>query len=396
MTEAAGSYDAIVVGLGGIGSAAAYRLAASPGRRVLGLEQFELGHDRGASQDVSRITRLSYHRREYVELAIKAQLAWSEVEAASGERVITLTGGLDLQPPGGAESVEDYASALREAGVPFEWLDDVEVMRRWPQWHLDPGTRAVFQANGGIADPERGNAAHQRLARELGATLVDHTKVVAIEDHGGELKVVTEAAGSFTAGAVVLATDAWSNDLLAPLGAAVPLRVTREQVTWFEAADPQLFEPDRFPVWIWLDQPGFYGFPTWRGPGPKVGEDIGGRTTTAATRTFLTDPDCLHRAQAFLARHLPGGAGAPLKTKTCLYTLTPDRDFVIDRVPDHPGIVVALGAAHAYKFAALFGTILAELASDPARRPPRAELALFALDRPALASAATNLVTGAP
>jgi sarcosine oxidase len=385
------SYDAIVIGLGGIGSAAAYRLAAAPGTpRILGLEQFELGHDNGASQDVSRITRYSYHRREYVELAIQAQAAWREVEAASGEQVITLTGGLDIQPPGGAESVEDYATALTEVGVPFEWLDEADAMRRWPQWRLEPGTRADFQANGGIADPERGNPAHQRLAREAGATLMERTKVLAINDHGDELEVVTADAGSFTAGAVVLAADAWTNDLLAPLGAAVPLRVTREQVTWFQAADPAAFEPGRFPVWIWLDQPGFYGFPTWRGPGPKVGEDIGGRTTTAATRTFLTDPDCLHRAQAFLARHLPGAAGVPLQTKTCLYTLTPDRDFVVDRVPGHPGIVVSLGAAHAYKFAALFGSWLADLALDRERGNPPAALAPFAIGRAGL-RAATNL-----
>ena len=394
MSQAArsSSYDAIVIGLGAIGSAAANRLAVAPGApRVLGLEQFELGHDRGASQDVSRITRLSYHRREYVELAIEAQAAWREVEAASGEQVITFTGGLDLQPPGGADSVEDYATALREASVPFEWLDDVDVTRRWPQWRLDPGTRAVFQANGGIADPERGNPAHQRLARAAGATLLDRTRVTAIRDHGGEHEVVTERAGSFTAGAVVIATDAWTNDLLGPLGLALPLRVTREQVTWFEAADPATFVPERFPVWIWLDQPGFYGFPTWRGPGPKVGEDIGGRATTAETRTFLTDPDCLRRVQAFLARHLPGAAGAPVRTKSCLYTLTPDRDFVVDRLPEHRGVIVALGAAHAAEFAALFGRWLADLALDRARAAAPGALHLFALDRPALRVPATAI-----
>jgi sarcosine oxidase len=386
------TYDAIVIGQGGIGSAAAYRLAAAPGGpRVLGLEQFELGHDRGASQDVSRITRLSYHRREYVELAIRAQAAWAEVEAASGERVITFTGGLDLQPPGGAESVDDYATAMTQAGVPFEWLDDRDIVRRFPQWRIDPGTRAVFQERGGIADPERGNPAHQRLARAAGATLLERTRVEAIRDHGGELEVVTAAGGTFTTGAVVVAADAWTNDLLAPLGGALPLSVTREQVTWFEAADPAAFAPARFPVWIWLDQPGFYGFPTYRGPGPKVGEDVGGRNTTADSRTFLTDPDCLHRVQAFLERHLPGAAGAPAQTKTCLYTLTPDRDFVVDRLPEHPGVIVALGAAHAYKFAALFGTWLADLALDPRRAAPPEALALFALGRDTLRAPVTNL-----
>lgn len=389
-----GEYDAIVVGLGGIGSAATYCLAASGGgRRILGLEQFELGHDRGASSDVSRITRLSYHRREYVELAIEAQAAWREVERASGETIVTLTGGLDLAPPGAAESIDDYARAMTAAGISFESLDDVEVGRRWPQWRLDAGTRALFQANGGVADPERGNAAHQRLAREGGATLLEHARVTALEDHGRELLVELEDGRRFTTGAVVLAADAWTNDLVEPLGHPLPLTVTREQVTWFEPTDPVAFEPGRFPIWIWLDQPSFYGFPTYRGPGPKVGEDVGGRETTANGRTFVTDPDCLRRVERFLAARMPGAIAKPLVTKTCLYTLTPDRDFVLDRLPEHPGVIVALGAAHAYKFAALFGSILADLALDPGRRAPGPELGLFAIDRPALHALATNLAT---
>ena len=389
-----GEYDAIVVGLGGIGSAAAYRLAATGGgRRILGLEQFELGHDRGASSDVSRITRLSYHRREYVELAVEAQAAWREVERASSETIVTLTGGLDLAPPGAAESIDDYAAAMTAAGVAFEWLDEVEVARRWPQWRLEAGTRALFQANGGIADPERGNAAHQRLAREAGATLLEHARVNAIEDHGRELLVELEDGRRFMTAAVVLAADAWTNDLLEPLGFPLPLTVTREQVTWFETTDPPAFEPGRFPVWIWLDQPSFYGFPTYRGPGPKVGEDVGGRETTASGRTFATDPDCLGRVERLLAARMPGAIGKPLATKTCLYTLTPDRDFVLDRLPEHPGVIVALGAAHAYKFAALFGSILADLALDPERQAPGPELGLFALNRAALQAPATNLAT---
>jgi sarcosine oxidase len=381
--------DAIVIGLGGIGSAAAYRLAAAGGgRRILGLEQFELGHDNGASQDVSRITRRSYHRREYVELAIEAQRAWREVEDASGETVITWTGGLDLAPGNAAESIDDYADAMSAVGVPFEWLDAAEITRRWPQWRLQHDTRGLFQADAGIADPERGNAAHQRLARAAGAELLERTRVVSIEDRGGELAVTTDDGRRRTAGTVVIAADAWTNDLLAPLGHQVPLSVTREQVTWFEATNPELFSPERFPIWIWLDQPSFYGFPTWRGPGPKIGEDIGGRPTTPATRGFEIDADCLDRVQRCLWRRMPGAVGAAAKTKTCLYTVTPDRDFVVDRVPGHPGVIVALGAAHAYKFAALFGVWLAGLALDPSRRPPAPHLGLFAIDRHSLA---TNL-----
>jgi sarcosine oxidase len=390
------TFDAIVVGLGGIGSAAVWRLAASPGNpRVLGLEQFELGHDRGASQDQSRITRLSYHRPEYVRLAIEAQAAWREVEAATGRRVVTMTGGLDLAPPNPAESIDDYADSMIAAGVAFEWLDGVDVARRWPAWRLEPDTRAIFQADAGIADPEQGNAAHQVLAQQAGAELHEHARVAAITDHGRELEVTLDDGRAFTTGSVVICTDAWTNDILGPLGHPLPLTVTREQVTWFEPVDGAAFAPERFPIWIWLDQPSFYGFPAHAGRGPKVGQDVGGRATTAMTRTFDLDIDCLDRVETFLARHLPG-AGRGASTKTCLYTLTPDRDFVIDRVPDHPGIVVALGAAHGYKFAALFGRILASLALDPAGKPPAFGHDLFAFNRPALeAPPETNLVANA-
>ncbi|HET8786418.1 MAG TPA: FAD-dependent oxidoreductase, partial [Candidatus Limnocylindrales bacterium] len=234
-----------------------------------------------------------------------------------------------------------------------------------------------------------------------GAELLEHARVAAIRDRHGELEVALDDGRSFTTGAVVLATDAWTNDLLAPLGHALPLSVTREQVTWYEPRDPSRFAPDRSPIWIWLDQPSFYGFPTYRGPGPKVGEDVGGRPTTAATRTFDPDLDCLDRAATFLEQRMPGALGAAVKTKTCLYTVTPDRDFVVDRLPEAPGVVVGLGAAHAYKFAALFGAWLANLALDGARRPPDARLALFSIDRPALRegppepSSATNLVGSA-
>src|SRR5262245_32699004 len=385
------SYDAIVVGLGGIGSAAAYRLAAAGGgRRILGLEQFELGHDRGASSDVSRITRLSYHRREYVELAIRAQAAWREVERASGETILTMTGGLDLAPPGAAEDIDDYARAMSAAAVAFEWLDDVDVARRWPVWRLESGTRAIFQADAGIADPERGNGAHRRLAREAGATLLDRARVTAIEDAGGDVTIELEDGRRFATGSLILAADAWTNDLLSSLGQELPLRVTREQVTWFQALDAAAFEPGRCPIWIWLDLPSFYGFPTYRGPGPKVGEDVGGRPTTATARTFLTDPDCLGRVERFLAARMPGAIGPAITTKTCLYTLTPDRDFVLDRLSDHPGVIVALGAAQAFKFAAVFGSWLADLGLDGRRTPPR-ELDLFAIDRPMLRPAASNL-----
>jgi sarcosine oxidase len=184
-----------------------------------------------------------------------------------------------------------------------------------------------------------------------------------------------------TAGSVVLAADAWTNALLEPLGHALPLRVTQEQVVWHEPGDAVAFTPATFPIWIWLDEPSFYGFPTYRAGGPKIGQDLGGQPTTAESRTFEPDRAAVARVEAFLGAHLPAARGRRLRVKTCLYTVTLDRDFVVDRLPDHPGVVVGLGAAHGYKFAALFGRWLAGLALDHARLAPER---LFAIDRAAL------------
>ena len=375
-----------MVGLGGIGSAAAYWLAKRRGDRVLGLERFELGHDRGASQDHSRIIRLSYHRPDYVRLARRAYATWAEVEAEAGVQIVTRTGGLDLFPPAAAIADADYAASMTAEAVPFERLDACETMRRFPAWRLDEATIALFQADAGIADPNRANAEHQRLARAHGATLIEHAPVTDLEDADGELVITTADGDRHATGRLILAADAWTNDLLASFERRLPLTVTREQVTYFVAPQPDAFAADRFPVWIWMDDPCFYGFPTYGEPGPKAAQDVGGRETTADSRDFEPDAPALARLTAFLDRHLPGMSRRPLLTKTCLYTLTPDRDFVVDHLPDHPRVSVLLGAAHGFKFASVLGRIAAELAIDGAT-PSAPELAGFRIDRPILLDA---------
>ena len=383
------TWDAIVVGLGGFGSAAAYWLARRLGSRVLGLERFELGHDRGASADHSRIIRLSYHRPDYVRLARRAYATWAELEQDSGARVITTTGGLDLFPPGAAIPEADYTSSMALEGVPFERLDAREAMRRFPAWRLDAGTTVLHQADAGIADPFRANEAHRRRARELGATLLDNTRVAALRDAGGEIDVTTADGETHRAGRVVLAADAWTNELLASFHRQLPLTITREQVTYFEAARPEAFRLDAFPIWIWMDDPSFYGFPAYGEPGPKAAQDVGGRETTADGRDFEPDRAAHERLTGFLDRHLPGMAARELLTKTCLYTLTPDRDFVVDRLPDVPGVIVLLGAAHGFKYASVLGRIAAELAIDGAT-PSSGDIAGFRIDRPTVQAEAPS------
>jgi sarcosine oxidase len=380
--------DVVVIGLGALGSGAAYWLSRRPGLTVTALEQYEIGHSLGASQDVSRIIRLSYHRRDYVRLARRAYATWDELERESGTQVVFRTGGLDVGPRekdhGVLIDLDEYVDAMDAEGIPFETLDAGEIMRRWPAWRLRDEHVGLFQAQAGLADPSRGNEAHRRLAREQGAELREHARVARLEPRGGEVHVILEDGSRITAGHVVIAADAWVNELLAPLDAAVPITTTQEQVSWFApAGDPALFAPERFPVWIWMHEPSFYGFPTHGHPGPKIGQDVGGREVTPATRTFDRDEDAHARVMAFLGEHLPGMATAPFLTRTCLYTMTPDRDFVIDALPSHPEITVLLGSAHAYKFASVLGRIAAELVVDGSTTSA-AEIEGFRLDRPAL------------
>ena len=386
MTETRRDWDAIVVGLGAIGSAAAYWLSRSLGAGVLGLERFEMDHANGASADHSRIIRLSYHRPDYVRLAKRAYETWAEVEAEAGARIVTRTGGLDLWPADPAIPMSDYTESLNAESVPYELLDGPEIRRRWPQWHIGDEVTGMWQERGGLADPFKGNAAHRGLAAARGATLLDRSPVTAIRDAGGGELEVTTSDATYRTGRLVIAADAWTNQLLAGFDRRLPLIVTKEQVTYFAAPDPAAFAPDRFPVWIWMDEPSFYGFPTYGEAGPKVAQDCGGDPVDPDRRTFARDEAAFTRVEAFLARHLPGAVGPPIYTKTCLYTLTPDRDLVVDRLPGEPGVVVALGAAHGFKFASVLGRILAELSVDGST-PSAAELARFRIDRPILLEA---------
>jgi sarcosine oxidase len=376
-------FDFIVLGLGGIGSAAAYWLSRRPGASVLGLEQFELGHVRGESQDHSRIIRLSYHLPEYVRLAKRAYQTWAEVEADSGERLVLKTGGLDLGPRNGAIDLKTYGDSMRACNVPFEELDAVEIRRRWPVWRVGDNIHGLFQSDSGIAMAARANAAHQRMAREHGAVLRDRAPVESVTQTGGEFDVVSGGVRYRSRG-LAIAAGPWSNRALANFGLQLPLEVTKEQVTYFNPPDITPFAPDRFPVWIWMDDPSFYGFPTFGEAGPKAAQDAGGKPVDPDTRTFEPDPENSGRLRAFLERYLPAALGPEIYTKTCLYTLTPDRDFVIDRVPGTTHAAIAIGAGHAFKFASVLGRILSELVSDGATP---SDISLFSLDRPILKEA---------
>jgi sarcosine oxidase len=361
--SARSEFNTIVLGLGGIGSGAAYWLSRRLGGDVLGIDQFELGHDRGASEDHSRIIRLSYHTPAYVELAKQAYTAWEHLEVDSGVPVVLRTGGLDLSPAGGTIPIADYADSMRAAGVGFETMDAAEVMRRWPQWRLEEGVTALFQEASGLVMASKASATHRRLAIENGATLIESAPVTRIEERAGE--VMVEAGGiTYRCHSLVVAGGAWTNSLLAPLGVSFPLDVTLEHVVYTTPADPPAFHPTRFPVWIWMDEPCFYGFPVFGEPAVKTGWDRCTVRTDPHTRPTEPDLETVVAIRGFAARHLPGADAGFRLAKTCLYTLTPDRDFVIDRVPGTEHVFCAIGAGHAFKFASLIGRILSELAVD--------------------------------
>lgn len=378
------SYEYIVLGCGGLGSAAVYWLSRVAGTEVLGLEQFRLGHDNGGSQDHSRIIRLSYHAPEYTALTPHTYEAYAEVEEESGVQLVFKTGGLDLElvEDGQPQFVNLYAAAMRAAGIPHEELNADEVMERWPQFRLESDVRAVYQPDGGLVDARKANATHVALARARGATILDSTPVLDIRPISDGVEVSTEQ-GVFTARRLVVTAGAWTSKVLRHVGRDLPITVTQEQVTYFQSPRLRDFAFGRFPIWIWHGGPRdcFYGFPVYGEVATKAGQDVGGDVVTADTRTFEPNPRAAADLYNFLERRIPDFVGHELYTKTCLYDMPPDRNFIVDSLPEHPQVIVAVGAGHAYKFASLLGRILSELATEGRTAYP---IDSFNIDRPAL------------
>lgn len=372
-------YDAIVLGLGALGSGAAYWLAKR-GARVLGLEQFEFGHARGSSHDWSRIIRLSYFTPAYVRLAKEAYAAWDALEGDAGERVVYKTGGLDIGPRDGAIPLSNYAASMRACGVAFEELDAGEIRRRWPVWQIGDDVRGLFQPESGIVAADRATAALRRAAAAFGATLRERTAVTALRA-GDEIDV--EAAGErYRAKTLIVAAGAWSDRILAQFGVRIPFEVTKEQVMYFRSPQPERYAFGTFPIWIWMDDPSFYGFPVFGEPhAVKITQDTGGKAVDPDTRGFDEDPAISARVTQFIQRYLPSALGPVERLKTCLYALTPDRDFIIDTLPGRPNVCVTVGGGHAFKFASVIGRILSDLAFD---RRTESEIGAFKLDRPIL------------
>jgi sarcosine oxidase len=353
------SYNVVVVGLGAMGSAAVYHLARR-GARVLGLDRFSPGHDRGSSHGATRIIRLSYFEHpSYVPLLRRSYALWRELEAAAGEPLLQITGIAEIGRPDGALVAGTLASCRLHA-LPHTVLDARELMRRYPAFHLPADFVGVVQPDGGFLLAEAAMQAHQRLARQAGAELRHAEAVQALAVAAGGVRITTERE-VIHAGVAVIAAGAWTKKLIPDLAM---LRATRQVTAWFTPQDAACFAPGRFPVFMLESRLGIhYGFPL---------DPAGLKISKHFHQDETVDPDSYNRSvtpedqsliRAGLA-YLPAANGPLRSAQTCLYTMTPDGDFIIDRLRSAPNILVASPCSgHGFKFSPVIGEILADLAS---------------------------------
>ena len=359
--------DAIVVGLGGMGSAAAAHLA-SRGQKVLGLEQFQPAHSHGSSHGRSRVIRLAYFEHPaYVPLLRRAFELWRRLEVESGRHVLAMTGGLMIGEPN-SDVVSGSLRSAREHDLAHEVLDAAEIHRRFPPLTPRQGTVALFEREAGSVFPEEAIHAHLEMAAKHGAALHFDERVEDWRVLDSGTVEVTTSRSRYQAGRLVLAPGAWAASLFKVEW--LPLEVEPQMLYWFTPdGGAQPFAPDRFPIYIW-DLGGnvqFYGFPA----------DDNQRVKVAFFRSARIDETSM---RAVLAPCIPALArGTLVDSVSCKYTLTPDRHFVIDLHPDYPQVVIASPCSgHGFKFATVIGEMLADLAIEGATPHPSG---LFAVTR---------------
>ena len=369
--------DAVVVGLGAMGSAVLAELAAR-GRRVIGLDRFAPPHELGSSHGKSRIIREAYFEDpRYVPLVQRAYERWADLERESGATLVLRTGGLMIGPQQGTLVRGALLSAETHA-LPHERLNAADARAAYPALRVPDDVMAVREPRAGVLFPEACIAAQLTRARRHGAQIRCDEPALAWATDGAGVDVRT-ARGRYRAGSLVLTAGAWLARLVPELD--LPLAVTRQALYWFEpAANPERFAPERFPIFIWEDEPGrfLYGFPDL-GDGVKIARHMEGEPT---------DPDRVRREvsaaetealRATMARCVPDAAGRLRQAAVCLYTNTPDQHFIVDRHPAHEQVVIASPCSgHGFKFASALGEVLADLAMG---RAPAFDLGLFRLER---------------
>ena len=370
-------YDAIVVGVGGMGSATLYQLAKR-GRRVLGLERFDVPHTMGSSHGETRIIRLAYYEDpSYVALLRRAYELWREIQTRAGQQLLHITGSIDAGPPSSWVFKGSLQSCL-EHDLPHEVLTSEELSQRYPAWQLPPETLALYQPEGGFLSPERCIVSFVEAAQAAGAQVHAREEVVEWEPIGDGVRVFTNRA-SYIADRLVITAGAWNSHLLPFLeGLTIP---ERQVLGWFQPRRLEWFQPDVFPVFnILVDEGRFYGFPVHGIPGFKFGKYHHFEENV--------DPDQVDREprledelllREFSSRYAPEGNGPTMSLATCMFTNTPDKHFLIDLHPEFPQVSFASPCSgHGFKFASVLGEVMADLADAG---DTRHDIELFRLHR---------------
>jgi monomeric sarcosine oxidase len=361
-------FDVIVIGAGGVGSAAAYYLSKA-GKKVLLLEQFELNHQNGSSYGYSRVIRYTYDNPIYINLMRDAYPLWFALQEEAGEQLYVKTGGLDFGFPD-KETFQALKRSMDTAELDYEHLDKAEISKRYPQFALDDGMEGLFQSEAGLLRASRCVLAHTRLAQERGAVVMDQTPVVKITPtaQGVEVQTETEVYGCDR---IVLTAGSWAKGLLAEQGIDLPLKIMPCQLGFYQPKNSADFEPGKFPVFF-AHMNGDYGEMPYGIPhedpslGVKITTFYGWDTVDKPSQVDYTpSQEWTERIRGFAQQYIPDAAGPLLATRRCLYTLTPEKHFIVDQHPDFPQVVIGAGfSGHGFKFTTLMGKMLADLAVE--------------------------------
>ena len=359
-------YDVIVIGAGGVGSAAAYHCARD-GKRVLLLEQFTVGHTRGSSHGESRIIRYTHNNLEHADQMPATFDLWHGLERDSGAELITMTGGLYLAPEG-EPWLTSALEVLQQLDFPHRMLRGDEFQRAYPQFNVPNNWVGVEQDQSGIIAPSRSVAVMVSEAVKHGASVRELSPVAGIAPEQGGVVVRMVSGETFNADRVIICAGPWASRFLSGfVDFEVPLRVTSQLVAYFPVSDAAAFAKGNFPLFIVTHDPHFYGFPIHERAGTiKIAlENIEGEVNPDDPREIKQD--LLNELQQVVGEYMRGVETTPVHVEPCLYTETPTRDFVIDRHPDHPQIVFGAGfSGRGFKHTIAIGRLLADLAQTEA------------------------------
>jgi len=388
------AYDVIVIGLGAMGSAATYHLAAN-GNRVLGLDRFQPPHSLGSSHGRTRIIREAYFEDpSYVPLVQRAYELWKALEKKSNRKLLLQTGGLMIGPENGALVTGALRSA-REHKLCHQMLSASDLRQRYSIFQTDGSSVAVWEPRAGILFPELIIQTHLELAAEHGACLKLNEPVLSWEADGDGVRIITPTH-RYRADRLLIAAGAWLSSLLNPKSeisneatasskpnseVTLPLTVERQVLFLFEpASQTQQFQPHACPVYIWEYEPGrfFYGFPDL-GDGVKVAFHHQGQSSDPEHVCREVAAEEIDKMRLLLGRYLPLAAGRLRSNAVCIYTNTPDEHFIFDWHPAYQQVLVASPCSgHGFKFSSTIGELAADLLTG--RKVPF-DLRRFEIDR---------------